>query len=206
MTEKTNHRIISLLCICVFILASSQISYSHPHAFIDNRFTMVFDAEGFAGIRVEWGFDEFFSSMIAGDYDRNKNGILEDLEITAIKKGAFDNLANFDYFTVIRIGGKPFEVKYVRDFSAALKGGTLVYVFFIPCHVKAVGTTKEIVISQYDPTYYTDMSLDEGQTIPIEGGAGFEINCSIAENPKISYYFDLVHPIETIVRFRLKDE
>jgi len=167
---------------------------------------MICDAEGFAGIRVEWGFDEFFSNMIAGDYDGNKNGILEASEITAIKKEAFDNLANFDYFTVIRIGGKPFKVQYVRDFSAALKGGKLVYVFFIPCHVKAIHATKEIVISQYDPTYYTDMSLNESQTIPIEGGAGLEISCRIAENPKISYYFDLVHPIETIVRFRLKDE
>jgi len=207
MPKKTTYRfIISLVSIVIFPLVFSQTSSSHPHAFIDNRLTMICDAEGFAGIRVEWGFDEFFSNMIAGDYDGNKNGILEASEITAIKKEAFDNLANFDYFTVIRIGGKPFKVQYVRDFSAALKGGKLVYVFFIPCHVKAIHATKEIVISQYDPTYYTDMSLNESQTIPIEGGAGLEISCRIAENPKISYYFDLVHPIETIVRFRLKDE
>ena len=167
---------------------------------------MIFDNEGFAGIRVEWVFDEFFSSMIAGDYDRNQNGMLEISEITAIKKEAFDNLANFDYFTVIRIGGKSFKVKYVRDFSAALKEGNLIYDFFIPCHVKATPTFKEIVISQYDPTYYTDMSLDESQAVIMKGDSGFETSCRIAENPKISYYFGLVHPIETIVRFRLKDE
>jgi len=44
--------------------------------------------------------------MITGDYDRNQNNILENSEIDAIEKEAFDNLANFDYFTVIRIGGK----------------------------------------------------------------------------------------------------
>jgi len=93
---------------------------------------MVFDDEGFAGIRVEWVFDEFFSSMIAGDYDRNQNNILEIPEITAIKKEAFNNLANFDYFTAIRIGEKPFKLKYIRDFSAALKKGTLIYDFLYP--------------------------------------------------------------------------
>ncbi len=197
---------VSLIFATLLLLVFSQTSFSHPHAFIDNKLTMIFDNEGFAGIRAEWVFDEFFSSMIVGDYDRNQNNILEDSEITAIKKGAFDNLSNFDHFTVIRIGGKPFKVKYVRDFSVALKEGKLIYVFFIPCHVKAILAFKEIVISQYDPTYYADMSLDESQPIIMEGDSGFETSCIIAENPRISYYFGLVHPIETIVRFRLKDE
>lgn len=197
---------ISLVFATLLLLVFSQTSFSHPHAFIDNRLTMIFDDEGFAGIRVEWVFDEFFSNMIAGDYDRNQNNILENSEIVAIEKGAFDNLANFDYFTVIRIGGKSFKVKYVRGFSAALKEGKLRYNFFIPCHIKAIPTFKKIVISQYDPTYYTDMSLDEGQTVIMEGNSSFETSCRISENPKISYYFGLVHPIETVVRFRLKDE
>ena len=197
---------VSLVFAAFLLLVFSQTSFSHPHAFIDNRLTIVFDDKGFSGIRVEWVFDEFFSSMIAGDYDRNQNNKLENSEITAIKKEAFDNLANFEYFTVIRIDGKPFKVKYIRDFSAALKKGKLIYEFFIPCHIRAVSRFKELVISQYDPTYYTDMSLDEGQPVIMKGNSGFETNCRIAENPKISYYFGLVHPIEMIVRFRLKDE
>ncbi len=205
--EKMKCRLsVSLVFAAFLLLVFSQTSFSHPHAFIDNRLTIVFDDKGFAGIRVEWVFDEFFSSMIAGDYDRNQNDKLENSEIAAIKKEAFDNLAKFNYFTVIRIGGKPFKVKYVRDFSATMKENKLIYEFFIPCHIRAVSSFKEIVISQYDPTYYTDMSLDEGQPVIMEGNSGFETSCRIAENPKISYYFGLVHPVETIVRFRLKDE
>lgn len=190
----------------LLLLVFPQISFSHPHAFIDNRLTVIFDNDGFAGIHVEWVFDEFFSNMITGDYDRNNNRILESSEVIAIKNEAFDNLANFDYFTAIRIGEKPFKVKYVRDFSAILRDDTLIYHFFIPCHVKASPAFKEIVVSQYDPTYYTDMSLDEGQTVVIEDNSRIEASCHVSENPKISYYFGLVHPIETIVQFRLKDE
>lgn len=207
MLEKMKYRLrASFICTALLLLVFPQISFSHPHAFIDNRLTMIFDNDGFAGIHVEWMFDEFFSNMIAGDYDRNQNNILETSEITVIKKEAFDNLANFDYFTAVRIDGNPFKVKYVRDFSAILRDDTLTYHFFVPCHVKASPAFKEIVVSQYDPTYYTDMSLDEGQKVIIEGNPGIETSCHISENPKISYYFGLIHPIETIVKFRLKDE
>jgi ABC-type uncharacterized transport system substrate-binding protein len=204
--DKMKYRLnVSLLFAAFLLFLFPQTSFPHPHAFIDNKLTMVFDDDGFAGIRVEWVFDEFFSTMVASDYDKNHNNKLENSEITAIKKGAFDNLANFRYFTVIKINGKSFKVKYVRDFSAVMEEGKLIYEFFIPCHVRGASTFKEVVISQYDPTYYTDMSLDEGQSVVIEGNPGFEISCRIAENSKISYYFGLVHPIETIVRFRLKN-
>ncbi len=135
---------VSLIFATLLLLVFSQTSFSHPHAFIDNKLTMIFDNEGFAGIRAEWVFDEFFSSMIVGDYDRNQNNILEDSEITAIKKGAFDNLSNFDHFTVIRIGGKPFKVKYVRDFSVALKEGKLIYVFLYPVMSRQFSPLKRL--------------------------------------------------------------
>jgi len=84
------YRLSVSLVFATFLLSCfSQTSFSHPHAFIDNKLTMIFDNEGFAGIRVEWVFDEFFSSMITGDYDRNQNNILENSEIDAIEKEAF---------------------------------------------------------------------------------------------------------------------
>lgn len=167
---------------------------------------MVFDDQGLAGIRVRWGFDEFFSSMIAGDYDRNHNGKLEDSEITVIKKETFDHLANSGYFTSIKIDGKPFKVSYIRDFSAALAEGSLTYEFIIPCHVKAISTFKEFKISQYDPTYYTAVFFPKVRPVTQEGGSGFETNCRIAENLEESYYFGMIHPMEVILRFRLKND
>ena len=134
------------------LLIAPPATYSHPHVFVVNKITIVFDDQGFSGIRVKWSFDEFFSSMIAGDYDKNRNKKLEKQEITIIKKEAFSYLANFDYFTFIKVDGKPFKVKWVKDFKAALSDGKLTYEFFIPCHVKATSAFKEITIAQYDPT------------------------------------------------------
>ncbi|MBW2011942.1 MAG: DUF1007 family protein [Deltaproteobacteria bacterium] len=194
--------------VCLFtvllLLGFSRVLFSHPHIFVANSLSMVFDDQGLAGVRVKWDFDEFFSSMIVGDYDLNKNSKLDTSEIALIKKEAFANLAEFKYFTFIKINGKSFDVQYVLDFQAILIQGKLVYEFFIPCHVKAASSFKEFAISQYDTTYYTYVGFAKDRPSRIEGGAAFEINHRIAENPNETYYFGMMHPVEVILRFRLK--
>jgi ABC-type uncharacterized transport system substrate-binding protein len=186
------------------LLGLARTSFSHPHVFVANSLSMVFDDQGLAGVRLKWVFDDFFSSMIAGDYDLNQNSKLDKSEIALIKKEAFANLANFKYFTFIKIDGKLFDVKYVRDFQATLIEGKLAYEFFIPCHVKAASGFKEFTVSQYDTTYYTYVGFAKDRPVSIEGGAGFEVSHRIAENPKETYYFGMLHPVEVILRFRLK--
>lgn len=190
----------------IVLLIAPPATYSHPHVFVVNKIIIVFDDHGFSGIRVNWGFDEFFSSMIAGDYDKNRNKKLEKPEIAIIKKEAFSYLANFDYFSFIKIDGKPFKVKWVTDFSAALSNGKLNYEFFIPCHVKASSTFKEITIAQYDPTYYSAVFFGKNKPVKIEAGPSFETSFKIAKNLKESYYYGMVHPVQIILKFRLKNE
>ena len=62
-------------------------TFGHPHVFIDNSISIVFDEHGLAGFGIEWAFDEMFSAMIIHNYDRNKNGKFEAGEIEEIKKG-----------------------------------------------------------------------------------------------------------------------
>ncbi len=181
-----------------------RVLLSHPHVFIVTRLEAVFDDKGLAGVRVRWGFDDMFSSMIAGDYDRNKNGQLEETEIALIKKEAFSYLANHDYFCFVKISDKPFKVKFVREFSAALNKGKLSYEFLIPCHVTAIDTFKEFRIAVYDPTYYSAVFFAEKRTVSIENGSSFETVTQIAENKKESYYYDMIHPWDLSLKFRLK--
>jgi ABC-type uncharacterized transport system substrate-binding protein len=198
---------VSALVVAVGLLlfVCPLMALSHPHLFLENCLTVVFDQEGLAGIQVRWVFDEFFSSMIAGDYDRNRNNRLEGSEIGMIEKEAFANLINFDYFTFIKIEGRPFKVKYIRDFSAALAGGKLIYEFVIPCHVKASSTFKELIISQYDPTYYTLVVFAKDQPVKVQNVSNFEINYRIAKNLEEAYYYGQIHPVEVILRFKRKN-
>jgi ABC-type uncharacterized transport system substrate-binding protein len=198
-----NSRVSRPLLLAAFLLFILEgVSYSHPHVFIQNTLRIVFDHQGLAGVQVKWVFDEFFSSMIAGEFDQNHNNELERSEIIDLKKGAFANLVKFDYFSFIKINGKAFKVKYVSDFSAALEGGKLIYRFVIPCHVKATTTSKEFIISQYDPTYYTRVAFAKDRPVSLEGASAFEVGYRISKNLKEAYYYGQVHPIEVILKFK----
>lgn len=178
-------------------------SNAHPHVFVANRFRIVFDDDGLAGIQVKWVFDKYFSQMIADEFDTDRDGTLSPSEVAVIKKDAFSNLANFDYFIFIKISGKPFKVKYVRDFNSTLKDGVLTYEFLIPCHVKATKTVKEIRVSPYDPSYYTLVLFAETDPVTLAHYNSFDVDHKIAKNTKESYYNGQVNPYEMVLKFRL---
>lgn len=201
----TIRRFLVLLLMPVFLSVFPSTVFSHPHVFIVHRYVAVFDGKGLAGIRVNWRFDEFFSNMILEDYDKNQNKWLETQEVKTIEKEAFSYLANYDYFTFIHVNQKPFKVKFVRDFKAFIHKDKLVYEFFIPCHVRALGSYKVIRAAVYDPTYYSAIYFAKYNTVRIENGDRFETVVQVDENKNETYYHDTVHPWEMTLKFRLKN-
>ncbi len=175
---------------------------SHPHVFIENSVSIIFDSSGMTGIKVKWVFDEMFSSTMIEGYDSNKNGVFSPGEYEKLRKGAFVNLKNYHYFTHITIGKKVFEVTYVKDFQAVIKGHKILYTFFIPCHVKAGPVPKKVNIAMYDETYYTDMLLDGYQCDHTAAPGIVSSNLTIIENHKKSFYFGQIAPVEIILTFK----
>ena len=88
-----------VLCLILFlnVLCMGSDVIAHPHVFIVQRLSIVFDNQGMAGFRVEWHFDDMFSSMIATDYDQNQNSALEPAEVAMVKEKAFSHIAVYDY-------------------------------------------------------------------------------------------------------------
>lgn len=191
-----------MLALLIFAFNPSR-AFPHPHVFIDNTVTFVFDENGLAGFRLDWLFDEMFSNMLIHDYDKNRNGKFEEGEISELKEGAFSNLEKFDYFTHVKINGKPFKVCFVKNFFAEMINGRIVYQFFIPCHVRAVSSSKMIKISVYDETFYCSVFLMQKQ-MSYENDSRFEHNTRISKNPDEAYYYEQVYPEEIIFQFRFK--
>jgi len=177
---------------------------AHPHVFIVQRLEIVFDHQGLAGFKVCWSFDDMFSAMIGDDYDRNKNGALEPAEVASIKEGAFSNLAEYSYFIFVRIDGNPFEVKYVKNFSARLSKGKLVYEFLVPCHVRAIRNSKHIVVAIYDPSYYTSIEFAQKNPVGLRNAESFEVKSEVKEDKSTAIYYGMIHPWALFLDFRLK--
>lgn len=180
------------------------LSIAHPHVFVDCTLTFVFDVNGFSGIKESWVFDEMFSSMILQDFDKDKNSLLNSQEIADIKKGAFLNLKNFNYFNHATINGENFPVKFVTEFFAEVRENHLIYTFFIPCHIKANPHFKTIRLSVYDETYYTDIVL--APELPsIEGGKDlFFVQCSTNPAPDLTFYYGQIVPEAIFLKFKNK--
>lgn len=145
----------------LFILIQLPDAQAHPHVFITQHLTVIFDDKGLAGFEVRWKFDDMFANMITEDYDLNRNGILEKDEVSIVKEKVFSYLSNYSYFTFIKIQDTPFEVKFIKDFNAILKNKGLIYEFFIPCHVTATNDLKKISVATYDPSYYSAIFFEE---------------------------------------------
>ena len=203
----------SMLCRKIFFIGLQVLilsipaftSWSHPHVFLYSTVKVVFDDKGLSGVQVDWVFDEMFSSMIILDFDKNSNRKFEPAEIESVKNGAFENLRQFDYFIHIKIDGKPFKVKYVKDFSAEIIEGKMAYRFFVPCHVRAEGSSKEVRLSIYDSTFYSSVFLQKNP-ITYENRNAYKVEHSIKKNRAEAYYYGQVYPEEIILKFRQKNE
>jgi ABC-type uncharacterized transport system substrate-binding protein len=135
---------------------------AHPHVWIECGITAVFDNEGLTGFRQRWVLDEMFSASMLPVIDLNNDGRISPEESEVAKREAFDNLKEYNYFTDVRIDGKPFLVEYVKDFVCTLDGeGRLIYEFFVPCTVKAVPTPKTVTIGVYDASFFCDIGCME---------------------------------------------
>ena len=191
--------------ILTFVLSvTAAISWAHPHVFIYSNIVVVFNEKGLTGFKIRWSFDEMFSNMIILDFDKNGNHRFETPEIESIKKSAFSNLHKFDYFTHLKIDGKPFKLNHVTDFSAKIIEDKLVYEFFAPCHVRAIDVSKEVKLSIYDSTFYSSVFLEKNP-VAFESHQLYEVEHQIERNKKEAYYYGQIYPEEITLRFKLKN-
>lgn len=195
--------IISTICI-IFLTIFCGVGLPHPHVFITQKIKIVCDHKGLAGFKIHWTFDDMFTSMIACDYDKNQNEFLEKNEVALIKKEAFSYLSNYNYFTFIKIDVKPFEVKFIQNFSAELHDQKLIYKFFIPCHVTAVNNLKRVIVASYDPSYYSAVFFADNNSVSSDNPELFKIKTTIKRDKSTSIYYGQVNPWALFLEFSTK--
>lgn len=202
--KRIHYSVIPPLLALAIVFLHALPATSHPHVFISQKTGIVFDEKGLAGFRVSWVFDEMFSIMIAEDFDVDRNGILDKEEVGVIREKAFGYIAPHNYYIHVNIDGKPFAVKYIKEFNAALKDGKLRYDFFIPCHVRATKAPKKIKISPYDPEYYSSIYFPNDDPVTFKNRDGFDIDAFIKRDMSTLIYYETVNPLALFMTFNAK--
>lgn len=195
---------IALSFVMISNVSAITPALAHPHAFIAQDTVLVFDDKGLAGFHIYWTFDEMFSAMIAQDFDPDKNGRLDKKEIATIKEKAFEYIATHNYYINIKINSRPFAVKFIKNFKARLENGKLIYDFFVPCHVIALKTPKTIVLSPYDPEYYSAIYFPDRQHIYLKNSEPYIIDTEAKRDMSTLIFHETVNPLAIFIHFRRK--
>jgi ABC-type uncharacterized transport system substrate-binding protein len=190
--------------VTLFLVAALPIA-AHPHVFIADRMTVVFDKGMLLGISFQWTFDDMFSNMILADYDPQRTGKLTPAQGRAVKEGAFDNLANYHYFVAFWIGKKPVREFKIEQFTPSETGGkSLVYSFFVPLNVPVQQAEQTVLATVYDDSYYVAFDILHTDAVAVKAGDDVSCQLSVQKTQVKPEWPGQYMPDQLVIRFKEK--
>lgn len=177
------------------ILTPSAAPRAHPHIWINDVTTFVFEDRALVGLRHHWQFDEFFSSFVIEEHDHDGDGAFNPDELASLRAGAFDNLRDVDYFTHVRVAGEALQLDAARDFSARIEDGVLIYDFLLPLPEPVDVATEAFEAGVYDAEYYVEVLFDENDPVRFEGMPSGMCIFEIVEDTDNPIYYGMVYPL-----------
>jgi ABC-type uncharacterized transport system substrate-binding protein len=187
-------RLLPVMAVLSVAAGFSGPSQAHPHVFIDGITDVVFENGKIVGIRQRWTFDDVFSLLMIEDFDKNKNGRFDKAEIEALRKGAFDAVREFGYFTHIRLDDRKIAVNRVSEFSASLANGRISYSFMVPFAEPVDPKTTKVDLGTYDDTFYVSVTSDAIDPVRLSGAGSSGCHFKMYEDVENPIYFGMVVP------------
>lgn len=151
-------------------LAAAGPAAAHPHVFVDVRQTLVVDGGGaVAAVRLDWTFDELYSTWAIAGLDANGNGSFEPEELSGLASDNITNLAEYRYFTFAAHAGAEVAYAPVNDARMTLENGLLRLSFTLPFAAPADPARGPVLVETFDPSFYVAMVLREADGVALEG-------------------------------------
>lgn len=153
------------------LLLAPGIASAHPHVLIDSHVVVQFEAGKITALQMGWKFDPVYSSTLVQDYDADKNGSLSVKEIQKMEREAFQDTAQYSYFTYAKVDGKPVTWPKADNFKPIAFKDSLVYSFRLKLPVPIDPRTQSFSLSTYEETYYIDIDFPNDAVRLIGDGA-----------------------------------
>ena len=161
-----------LLLVPALLAGAPSPARAHPHVWITNTTTLLFQGDKLTGVRLEWTFDELFSDTLLREFDENKNRKLDPAEVQQIQTETFPYLKKFQFFTHILLDKKKVPVTGVHDFSAAVIGkDTVRYRLTVRLPEPVDPRRVPVTVNIFDETYYVDFVHEKKDPVRIEGAS-----------------------------------
>jgi ABC-type uncharacterized transport system substrate-binding protein len=159
---------------------------AHPHVWVMGASTLVFENNLLARVNMRWQFDAFFSQVLTGDFDTDKDGKFSADETEAMKQQVFTSLRDYGYFTHLRVNDVETTFDRVENFSTAVDKGELIYIFDLVLPKPADLRSAKTSFSVYDPSIYVDIVLGGDKPLTLLGLPEGACNWTFASGEEIS--------------------
>jgi ABC-type uncharacterized transport system substrate-binding protein len=150
---------------CALVLLGVAIAgpaLAHPHVWVVAKAEVTYESGKVAGIRHSWTFDAAYSAYVTQGLDTNKDGKLSPEELQGLATENTTNLAEFGYFTKLKVAGKEQTFAEPREPRMAMDGDKVTLSFLLPLKTPAAQGRGVAALEVYDPTYFVSFGLADG--------------------------------------------
>ncbi len=158
------------LLACGILCVSGSAAQAHPHVWVSMRSDIVFTDDGLIkGVNLEWVFDDNYTQMALDGLDTDGDGVYSQTELDPLTKENINSLKDYDYFTVIRGGGKKLEIGEVTEFGQIWSNERLSLHFHVPLKAPFDPRKDEFMVKVYDPDFFIAMDYSADDPVSVIG-------------------------------------
>lgn len=148
-----------------------SMAFAHPHVFVEANIDVVRDKDGrFTELRQVWRFDELFSATITIDFDEDGDGKLDKAEMKKITDTVKESIAEYDFYTALRVGGKPLEFYEPDEIIAYMEDGKMIMLLAVEPAKAYDFSDGPLSVSASDTSFYVAFDFDS-TNIAVEGNS-----------------------------------
>ena len=164
-----------MLRVCVYAAKTFFLTLSlvtpasgHPHMWVDLESRVVLNTDdGSVTIQQVWVFDDFFSTSVIEDANRDPGGTKAGIQREVDRIIAA--LEPYSYFTMIEMGGKNLSSKLLGNVNWEVVQNRIEMRFAVAANESVGSEVRSWSYAIFDPTYYIEMLHAEGASITIDG-------------------------------------
>ncbi|MCJ2034968.1 DUF1007 family protein [Methylobacterium sp. J-068] len=163
MSIASPSRILTALGLALAAACLAAPARAHPHVWVTTKAEIAYGEGGrVTGIRHAWTFDASYSAFVTQGLDTNKDGKLTPDELAGLAAENTTNLAEFAYFTKLKVGGKEQAFADPTEPRMAMEGDKLTLSFLLPLKAPVAQGRGVTALEVYDPTFFVSFNLAEG--------------------------------------------